>query len=100
LFILFDHYNYSAGRYRVGLGWKPICGIEDALDNLAADFLHDFVLFSPDGTRIASGSLDHTIKLWDAASGGLLRTSKGHSDSVRTATDGFGQRASKWTTPR
>ena len=29
--------------------------------------------FSPDGSRIASGSLDNTIKLWDAATGRELR---------------------------
>jgi WD40 repeat protein len=40
------------------------------------------VAFSPDGARIASGSADETIKLWDAASGRLLRTFEGHSNSV------------------
>ena len=41
-----------------------------------------FVRFSPGGARIASGSDDHKIRLWDAASGRLLRTFEGHSGSV------------------
>ena len=37
------------------------------------------VAFSPDGTRVLSGSADNTLKLWDAATGQLLRTFAGHS---------------------
>ena len=36
------------------------------------------VAFSPDGGRMLSGSLDKTIKLWDAATGALVRTFEGH----------------------
>ena len=32
------------------------------------------VAFSRDGTRVPSGSYDQTMKLWDAATGALLRT--------------------------
>ena len=40
------------------------------------------VTFSPDGTRIMSGSNDKTLRLWDAVSGAHLNTLNGHSDAV------------------
>lgn len=36
----------------------------------------------PDGTRIATSSLDGTVKLWRVADGALLRTFTGHNDLV------------------
>ncbi len=40
------------------------------------------VAFSPDGSRIASASLDCTVKIWDAATGHEILTLKRHTNHV------------------
>lgn len=40
------------------------------------------VAFSPDGALIASGSEDHRVRVWQVATGRLLRRLEGHSSAV------------------
>jgi WD40 repeat protein len=40
--------------------------------------------FSPDGSRIVSGSYDKTVRVWDARSGQQLAALEGHGDWVRS----------------
>ncbi|MGC2661152.1 MAG: hypothetical protein WA324_24625 [Bryobacteraceae bacterium] len=40
------------------------------------------IAFSPNGRLLASGSGDHTVKLWDVHSGRVLKTLRGHEENV------------------
>jgi Tol biopolymer transport system component len=42
------------------------------------------VAYSPDGRRLASGSVDETVRVWDADSGRELACLSGHEQEVRT----------------
>jgi WD40 repeat protein len=57
------------------------------------------VAFSPDGIRVLSGSADRTLKLWDTATGQLLRTFEGHLEpisSVAFSPDGARVLSGSW----
>ncbi len=64
------------------------------------------VVFSPDGTRIATASEDKTARVWDAATGQELFTLSGHTDIVscvafspdgtRLVTGSWDQTAKVW----
>jgi len=66
------------------------------------------VAYSPDGKQIASGSMDKTIKLWDATTGDLQKTLVGHlkgiwriifsPDSKMIASKSFGDHMKLWDT--
>ena len=44
------------------------------------------IMFSPDGTLLASGSSDMTVKLWEVSSGTNTITLTGHTDGVRSVS--------------
>ena len=48
-------------------------------------------VYTPDGTKLVTGSFDKTLRLWDLATGKCLRTLEGHSvgvNAVALAADG------------
>jgi WD40 repeat protein len=46
----------------------------------------DSASFSPDGSRVVTGSLDQTARVWDAKSGAEVVTLKGHTGVVNSAS--------------
>ena len=80
-----DHYQNSrvSNIWIEKVGYRPIEGHSDCVYSVS---------FSPDGTRIASGSHDSTVRIWDSETGKLVAGPfEGHSDwvsSVAFSPDG------------
>lgn len=66
-------------------GIKVVQGVDSDWQSRPAEGHSSYVTLiacSPDGTRLASGSRDNTVRLWDAASGDCTATLTGHSHWV------------------
>jgi WD40 repeat protein len=55
---------------------KPPISLKGHMNTVA------WIAYSPDGSKLASASLDSTARIWDAETGNLLRTFKGHTGKV------------------
>jgi WD40 repeat protein len=65
--------------------WVP----QTQVATLKRKFIYS-VAFSPDGQLLATGCIDHIVRLWDPATGNHLRTLTGHTGvrSVAFSPDG------------
>ncbi|KAJ7185870.1 WD40-repeat-containing domain protein [Mycena filopes] len=86
----------SAGAGAAGLGPSPPCQVLTITDTAppTSPAIHrtspaptpdggiTSVAIAPNGLRVAAGSLDALVRVWDVRSGALVRRLRGHGDSV------------------
>jgi WD40 repeat protein len=69
--------NWIRGLPKVQRDWsqaeQTLEGHSDSVSSVA---------FSPDGSKVVSGSGDRTVRVWNVATGQAEQTVEGHSDSV------------------
>jgi WD40 repeat protein len=84
----------AAGPTAARDGWRPnprgllvpagetIRDIDTIIEALDRQAPVSAIAFSPDGALIASGSEDHMVRVWQPASGRLVRRLEGHASAV------------------
>ena len=85
--LLADLPSESAGRNLRGFEWfylSSLCHPDELTTLVGHTDGVISVAFSPDGQRLASVGFDHTVKIWDSATGKELFALKGHSSGVRS----------------
>lgn len=80
-------FGLTGGKRLTGVraeNWDAAAGKPELVMQTGHNKTVSAVVFSPDNKWIASGSLDNSIKIWEAETGRELRVFSGHDGAVKT----------------